>query len=82
MAEFCLGGALERLVGIKWKAQAFMPGPLRVPTAHCMLPRLVSGDEEGIGAAMVDTASVLSEMMDIGEGLVSDVVLLDGSSLL
>jgi U3 small nucleolar RNA-associated protein 22 len=83
VAEFCLGGALERLVGIKWRPQAFVPGPLRVPTAHCMLPRVVAGEGGGVGnGAIVDSSSVLSELMDIGEGLVSDIVLLDSSILL
>lgn len=80
LVEFCVGGALGRAIGLKWKAQAFMPAPMRVPNSHCTIPGAITGLTQP--HSMTDTASVLSDMQSLGEGLVANVLLVDSSHLL
>lgn len=97
LAEFCVGGLEQKQIGIKWRPHAFYPGPLRVPTAHCMLPLLVSSpDAVSAGGnastaaheggnkhlAVVDAASVLNDMVLMGEGLICDISIPDSNALL
>jgi U3 small nucleolar RNA-associated protein 22 len=88
LAEFCAGGVDEVVVAIKWRPAAFAPAPLRVPSAHTALPLLVStsGADGGGGqrpvTTVVDAASVLHDILGIGEGLIAEVVLPESSALL
>lgn len=54
-------------IGIKWRPQAFDPGPFRVAVAHTLAPT----DSD---LYVVDRAAVLQDIIHCGEGIVDDVL--------
>ncbi len=83
LAMFCSDSYGGRLVGVKWRPDAFLPQPLRLNTAHTALPCVLTrgeqqGGEGGKGQQQLcvpNVFAVLAEMRDLGEGLVDDVVM-------
>jgi hypothetical protein len=95
LATFCAdpaGGFAA--IGIKWRAEAFLPAPLRPNHAHGMLAigataagtaaaggkadKKAGGVRRGqhVGIVVPNVAQVLSEIAEMGLGLVQQVVLL------
>lgn len=56
-----------QVIGIKWRPQAFVPGPFRVAIAHTLVP--ADADQY-----VVDKAAVLQDIVHCGEGVVDDIL--------
>ena len=84
LAAFCadyVGGCA--LVGLKWRAAAFAPGPLRPERAYALraLGPASAKSSKGSGAAAVgatvpDVAAVVDDILALGAGLVESVEVL------
>ncbi|GLI63249.1 hypothetical protein VaNZ11_006146 [Volvox africanus] len=83
LAMFCVDGLGGRLVGVRWRPDAFLPQPLRLSSAHTALPLLltdaaVTGDgadsakKRGMGLCVPNVFAVLQESKEMGLGLVED----------
>ena len=71
-AIFCMDALGGEVVGMKWRPQAWLPRPFQVATAHTSAA-CTSAAKPGLHAT--DVAAVLSEIVEIGSGLVQDVLL-------
>jgi U3 small nucleolar RNA-associated protein 22 len=64
------GGAV---IGIKWQADAFVPAPFRVATAHLSRPSL--SHSAGAVTVVPDVPAILHDLNSIGSGMFADVIL-------
>ena len=71
-AVFCMDALGGSVIGVKWKPKAWVPGPFRVATAHTSMPCLSGGAP---GAFVTDATAVVQEIMQVGQGMVADVIL-------
>ncbi|GIL57828.1 hypothetical protein Vafri_13058 [Volvox africanus] len=87
LATFCVDGLGGRLVGVRWRPDAFLPLPLRLNSAHTALPLLLTdaavtgngaegakkrGMGEVQGLCVPNVFAVLQESKEMGLGLVED----------
>lgn len=71
-ALFCFDALGGEVVGVKWRPHAWLPQPFQVATAHTHAP---SASAAQAGTCVPDAAAVLAEMVEVGSGLVQDVLL-------
>ena len=71
-ALFCVDELGGSVLGVKWKPKAWLPAPFRVATAHTSAP-CVAGAAAGL--FVTDVVAVVREILQVGEGMVADVVL-------
>eukprot|EP00955_Chlamydomonas_euryale_P020352 215833-Chlamydomonas_euryale.AAC.2 len=77
LADFAADAYGGRCVGVRWRAEAFLPVPPRSAAAHGVLPCVLTttaARSAAPPACVPNIVQVLAEMADIGEGLVCDVV--------
>lgn len=92
LATFCadsVGGFAA--VGVKWKAEAFVPAPLRPALAHGAMPISVTSSVAAAalgkagkkgkagslaGLVVPNVAQILSELRHLGVGLVQEMVVI------
>lgn len=87
LATFCVDGLGGRLVGVRWRPDAFLLQPLRLNSAHTALPLLLTGagvtgdrtedaKKRGLGGApglcVPNVFAVMRESKEMGLGLVQD----------
>jgi Nrap protein domain 6 len=63
------------VIGIKWRPNAFVPGPLRVAIAHTQVPVPAADADSRETQYVVDEAAVIQEILHCGEGMVEDAIL-------
>jgi U3 small nucleolar RNA-associated protein 22 len=73
-AVFCVDKLGGSVIGIKWKPKGWLPGPFRVATAHTSRP-CVAGELGNNGLFITDIATVMQEILDIGQGMIADMLL-------
>ena len=81
LAEFCVGGTFERFIAVKWRATAFFPGQHRIPSAHTQMPRVFDESSQAL-SVLTDASSVIHEIMEIGAGLLADIIVPSDGHLL
>ncbi|GIL78350.1 hypothetical protein Vretimale_7699 [Volvox reticuliferus] len=84
LATFCVDGLGGRLVGVRWRPDAFLQQPLRLNSAHTALPLLLTGDGQetgtagekkrggSVGLCVPNVFAVMQESKEMGLGLVED----------
>ncbi|GAX78374.1 hypothetical protein CEUSTIGMA_g5816.t1 [Chlamydomonas eustigma] len=74
LAAFCADYHGGTHVGIKWKPAAFLPSFVQATTAHTALPCTLSLSAESKKISCVpNLVQVLSDMLEIGEGIIIDI---------
>ncbi|CAD7698748.1 unnamed protein product [Ostreobium quekettii] len=78
LALFCHDPHGGRVVGVKWRAEAFLPQPMDPSCSHFLIPHGVmpAGDASADMQFVPDVMAVVEDMLALGEGLVHDVQLL------
>ena len=72
VAVFCCDCYGGEVIGVKWRPQAFLAAPFRVATAHTSILLEVSNAR---GVCVPDMCAILEEIVDIGKGMVADVMI-------
>lgn len=76
LATFCADYYGGSIIGVKWRAAAFLPAPLRVSTAHTALELGLTA-ASGAGLSVPNLPQVLAEVAALGAGLVDDTALVE-----
>lgn len=83
LATFCADAHGLPAVGVRWRAEAFLPAPLAASTAHATLELSLSCARGSSAAGLVvpNVAQAVAEMGQLGVGLVEEVLLADAELL-